>query len=235
MWQPRSGWRLWIWVTIGLFVILWLYLVLQATVFSQEVVPEKPVTLPAYSVADFQEPSFRIQTEIGGRSQVLLYRLDDPTDTMIATVSALRLVDIFANQTALGRCCGKRALSVGRKQPRNKLFYHNPRIACAAYTAYILRGCGRKGGSYSASVQYAQLRKRGAKIVAARISTRYGPYFSYLKPGDALFFHKPGGRIGHVEFYVGGGKTSGTSSSAGRVAIRKVGNRGFSLMSVLRI
>jgi cell wall-associated NlpC family hydrolase len=127
-------------------------------------------------------------------------------------------------------------LTTGRRQPRNRLFYRpNPRIACAAYTAYILRHCGRGGGSYSATAQYGQLRRWGGKLVATKMSTRYTPYFKYLKAGDFIFFHKAGGRIGHVEIYVGNGRVSGTSSSAGRVGIRRMGNRGFRLASVVRI
>lgn len=193
------------------------------------------MTVPGYPVGEFREAPQRILTTVSGQESVLLYRLDDPTHTLTAPIVALKLVSPAARQTQLGRCAGPTALKVGRGRPRNRQFYRNPRIACAAYTAFILRRCGRPGGSFSASTQYAQLRRRGATIVATKMSTRYGPYFSYLKSGDFLFFHKGGGRIGHLEIYVGNGQTSGTSSSEGRVAIRKVGNRGFRLMSVLRI
>ena len=196
---------------------------------------DETITVPGYPVGEFREPRQRVLKTVEGQEILLLTRLDDPRQTLEVPVAALRLVQPMAKQTKVGVCCGKTARRVGAGRPRNRLFYRNPRIACAAYTAYILRHCGRPGGSFSASAQYAQLRKRGAKLVATKMSTRYTPYFRYLRAGDFLFFHKRGGRIGHEEIYGGNGLTSGTSSSEGRVGIRRIGNRGFAVVTVLRV
>lgn len=230
---------LWLWL-VGLLLLLgWLWIVLKATVFRAGAAVPKPkevwMTVPGYPVGEFKEPPVAILTQVNGKTTIRLKRLDDPTQTLEAPVEALKLVDIFSRQTKLGICTGKTALRIGKTRPRNRRYYFNARIACAAYTAAILRHCGRPGGSFSASAQYAQLRRRGAKVVSTKMSTRYNPYQAYLKSGDFIFYHKAGGRIGHVEIYVGSGKVSGTSSSAGYVAIRRIGNRGFARCSVLRL
>lgn len=197
---------------------------------------ESPV-VPAYTVADefgsFSEPEAPVLTTFTGKNRVRLAHLWESGREIEVPVVWLRLVNPSTLQSAWGSCVGRTAKRVGRKQPRNRLFYRNPRIACAAYTAYIHRQCKHPGFSYSATAQYGQLRKRGWRLVASRVSTRYAPYFRFYRPGDQIFFHK-GSRFGHTEQYVGNGLTSGTSSSEGRVAIRRVGNRGFRLMTVLR-
>lgn len=196
---------------------------------------DRSISVPGFPVGKFAEGPQRILTLIDGQDTLLLTRLDDPSITLEVPVAALRLVAPNAKRTGTGLCAGNKAYSIGLKGTRNRAFYKNPRVACAAFTAFCYRHCGRAGLSFSASQQYAQVRKRGGRLVASRVSTRYAPYFRYYQKGDLLFFHKGGGRIGHVEICVGGGWTVGTSSSAGRVGRRRIGNRGFSLMSVVRM
>lgn len=217
-------------MALALAVIVWL--LVRTPAHGAEA---QTVTLPGYAVGEFREPAVTILRAIDGRRVLSLRSLVPGLPPIEAPVEALRLVQTKAVRTKIGSCCGSHALAVGRKQPRNSLFYRRPRIACAAYTAYIGRHCGRAGLSYSASAQYAQLRRRGGQLVAAKMSTRYIPYLRYLKSGDFIYFHKGGGRIGHTEIYVGNGLVSGTSSSAGRVGIRRLGNRGFALCSVIRL
>ena len=204
--------------------------------FNLEDDDDQTITVPGYPVGEFREPRTRIYTRLDGQEQVLLEHFFVPGKALEVPVKELRLVNPRAKQSKRGTCAGVFARNVARRMPRNSRFLPRaPRIACSAFTSYILKSCGLKGMSYAVNGQYAQLRRRGAKIVASRMSTRYTPYFRYLKSGDLLFFHKRGGRMGHEEIYVGNGLTAGTSSSMLRVGIRRVGNRGFSTMTVLRI
>lgn len=208
--------------------MLWAHLVLLATTASGP-------RLPEFRVGEWVEPPARAQAALAGQVTVLWESLLGDGSRQEIPVAALRILNAQAKTSARGRCCGAWALTVGRQRPRNRNYYRNPRIACAAYTSAILRHCGRPGASFSATAQYGQLRRWGGVLVSSRASTRYVRHLQILKPGDFLFFHKGRGRIGHVEIYVGRGLCSGTSSSEGRVAIRRVGNRGFRLMSVVRI
>ncbi len=192
------------------------------------------VTEPAYAVGEFQEPEAEIQTTIDGKETIRLQSQVPGLPPIEVPVTALKLVAARAVQTKVGKCAGSKAYQIGQRGTRNRAFYRNPRVACAAFTAFCFRHCGRRGLSFSATQQYAQVRRRGGKLVAARVSTRYAPYYPYYRRGDLLFFHK-GRRMGHVEISVGGGWTVGTSSSAGRVGRRRVGNRGFARMSVVRM
>lgn len=201
----------------------------------QETMGNETITTPGYPVGEFQEGPQRILKTIDGQDTLLLQRWDDPSKTLEVPVEALRLVAPNAKRTHVGLCAGNKAATIGARGTRNRAFYRNPRVACAAFTAFCFRHCGRRGLSFSASQQYAQVRKRGGRLVASRVSTRYAPYFKYYQQGDLLFFHKGRGRIGHVEICVANGWTVGTSSSAGRVGRRRIGNRGFSQMSVVRL
>lgn len=214
----------------------------------------QPTILQSYTVGDehgsFTEPPVAIVQTLGGQETVTLsslladtpaeYRKDEQGSLLpipppiVVPVTELRMVQPFAKRTKRGNCCGSYALQLGRRMPRNSTFYHNPRVACAAYTAAVLRHCGRPGASFSATAQYGQLRRWGGKLVATRMSTSYLPYLKYLQAGDYIYFHK-GSRFGHTEVYVGKGLVSGTSSSQGRVAIRRLSKRGFKQCSVVRL
>lgn len=204
---------------------------------SQEQEKEGPVIIPGFVVGDgeFIEPPVSIATTIDGKDAVLLRHQWLPEKEMEVPVTELKLVSRNAKQTAIGVCAGKRAERQGNLRTRNRAFLRQWRVACAAFTGFCCRPCGRPGMSYVAHTQYSQLRKRGAKLVASKASTKYAPYYPYFRKGDYLFFWKSSNRIGHVEVSMGGGWTVGTSSSAGYVARRRVGNRGFRTFSVVRL
>ncbi len=225
------------WFTIVVLVVV---LILIARVYGSAGRPgrgssDERSRIPGYPAGEFREPASAIYTSLDGQEVLLLPHLWAPGKTLEAPVVALRLVNPRAPVTARGRCGGRTATSVARKMPRNRRFLPSaPRKACSAFTSYVLRTCGMRGLSFAVNTQYAQVRRRGGKVVASRVSTRYAPYFAFYKPGDLLFFHR-GKRLGHEEIYVGNGLTAGTSSSMLRVAIRRVGNRGFAYMSVVRL
>lgn len=198
---------------------------------------EQEPRVPAFTVGgtEFTEPEARVATQIDGKETITLHHLWLPGKEITVPVTELSLVSRNAKQTAIGVCAGKRAERQGNLRTRNKVFLRRWRVACAAFTGFCCRPCGRPGMSFVAHTQYTQLRKRGAKLVASKVSTRYAPFYPYFKRGDYLFFWKSGSRIGHVEVSMGGGWTVGTSSSAGYVARRRTGNRGFSRMSVVRL
>ncbi len=191
------------------------------------------ITLPGYPVGEFVEPPPRILTILDGRRTVTLQHLLHQWPDITAPVGALRLVNPRAPQTNFGRRVGAIALKLGIQGIRNGRFYRRPRIACAAFVSYVLRKAGRPGYSFAVNTLYAQVRRKHGILVASRVSTRYTPFYQWYRPGDLLFFHR-GRRLGHVEIYIGGGNTVGTSSSALRLGVRRVGNRGFSQMSVVR-
>jgi hypothetical protein len=194
------------------------------------------MTVPGYPVGEFFEPPQQILRTWQGKTTMRLKSLVPGRPDIFAPVEALRLVNPRARHSRLGTRVGLTARRVASSMPRNSRFLPSaPRVACAAFTSYILVKSGGKRHSYAVNVAYPQLRRRGGKIVASRVSTRYAPYYQWYKPGDFLFFHKRGNRLGHQEIYVGGGLTAGTSSSMLRVGIRRVGNRGFKLMTVLRL
>ena len=192
--------------------------------------------VPAFTVqGGFVEPEATILTHIDGRETVTLHHQWLPGKQITVPVTELKLIAPKAPQTHVGKCAGARAAKQGALRTRNKVFLRQWRVACAAFSAFCARPCGRKGLSYVAHTQYQQLRKRGGKLVISKGSTRNIAYHGYLKQGDYLFFWKSGSRIGHVEVAVGGGWTVGTSSSAGYVARRRIANRGFSRYSVVRL
>lgn len=194
-------------------------------------------SVPSFTVqGGFVEPEAPILTAIDGRETVTLQHQWLPGKEITVPVAELRLIAPKATQTHVGKCAGNQAARQGNARTRNRAFLPSaPRIACAAFTAYCARKCGRPGLSFGAHAQYSQLRKRGGKLVISRGSTRHIPFYARLKKGDYLFFWKSGSRIGHVEIAVGGGWTVGTSSSAGYVARRRIGNRGFARYSVVRL
>jgi hypothetical protein len=201
---------------------------------SAKQVDKERAVVPSFTVGgtDFTEPAAPIVTSIDGKDTITL-RL--PRKEVTIPIRELKLVAPKALQTKLGVCAGKHAVIQGNARTRNRAFYRNPRIACAAFTAYCARKCGRPGLSFGAHAQYSQLRRRGGRLVASKASTRYAPWYPYWRRGDYLFFWKSRNRIGHCEISVGGGWTVGTSSSAGYVARRRTGNRGFARMSVVRL
>ena len=218
-------------------LIVWLYIVLIATVFRADAATPMAatVTQPGYAVGEFREPPMRILTRLQGRETIRLQHLWVPGKSIMVPVEELKLVAPNAKVTNLGKCVGKQAVRQGNARTRNRVFLRQWRVACAAFTAFCMRHCGRPGGSFAVRTQYAQVRKRGARIIASKVSTKYAPWYPFYRPGDLLFFHKSGGRMGHMEISIGGGWTVGTSSSAGYVARRRVGNRGFTRMSVVRL
>jgi hypothetical protein len=195
----------------------------------------KALRLPGFMIGEFKEPSYRILTEIDDQTQILLQHLIDPSQTMEVPVVLLRLVSPYAKQSKLGAKVGVTACATAKRNVSNRLFYRNPRIACAAFTSAMFRKHGVRGLSFAVNTQYPQLRKRGGKLVAVYTSTRYVGFFKHYRRGDLIFFHRSRNRFGHLEFYCGGGMVGGTSSSVGRVGIRRIGNRGFSHMTVLRL
>lgn len=160
--------------------------------------------------------------------------LTEPGIYLDIPIEALRLINPYARQTALGVRIGSFARIYGKQRPSNRQFYHNSRIACAAYVSYVLRKAGWKHGSNGATALYGLTRKYGGRLVGTNISTRHVRFYPYLQAGDCIFFIQ-GGRIRHTEIYIGGGLCSGTSSSMGRVGIRAIGNRGFRAFSVVRL
>lgn len=187
-----------------------------------------------YAVGGFHEPPAIILQQIDGQTQIRLESLLYPGIYVEAPVAALGLVAPKAPQTNFGRRVAVIALRAGVQGLPNRRFYRRPRIACAAFVSWVLKKAGRSGYSLAVNPMYAQVRRRHGVLVAARVSTRYTPYLRYYKPGDLLFFHR-GNRLGHVEIYVGGGNTVGTSSSALRLGVRRIGNRGFATMSIVRV
>lgn len=198
---------------------------------------EVPMSAQGVSAKEAAEdkPEAPILQSINGQETITIRHQWLAGQEMTVPVSELRLVSPNAKQTAIGVCAGKRAARQGNLRTRNRVFLRTWRVACAAFTGFCVRPCGRPGLSFVAHTQYQQLLKRGGKLVASKASTRYAPFYPYFKKGDYLFFWKSGRRIGHCEVCVGGGWTVGTSSSAGYVARRRVGNRGFRTMSVVRL
>lgn len=195
---------------------------------------EKKRYLPAYVAGGYVEPVHGILTTLDGRETITLSHLLHQWPDITVPVVELRLVNPGARQTNRGRLVGAIALRLGIQGIPNRRYYYKPRIACAAFVSYVMRRAGdRRPYSYAVNTFYPQIRRRGGVLVAARVSTRYTPYYRHLKPGDLIFFHR-GRRFGHLEIFVGGGKTVGTSSSALRLGVRAIGNRGFRAMSVVR-
>lgn len=190
--------------------------------------------ISGYAVGPYREPEQMILRELDGETRLLLESINNPLHYLDAPVTAMRLVNPKAPQTNLGRKMAAIALREGVQGLPNGRFYSHPRIACASFVSSVMRRAGRSGGSAAVNTLYAQVRKRHSVLVATRVSTRYTPYYRWYMPGDLLFFHR-GSRLGHVEIYVGGGNTVGTSSSRLRLGVRRVGNRGFAYMSVVRI
>lgn len=191
---------------------------------------------PAYTVAGvLEQPS--ILFSIDGEERVHLPHLIEPEQSIEALIVALKLVQPYARRSKLGSSVGYFARRTAARGPANRRFLpSNPGRACAAFVDYCFKPYTRQRYSYAVNTMYPQMRKRGGRLVAARVSTRYAPYFKYYQAGDILFFHKSGGsRLGHVEIYVGKGLTAGTSTSERRVGIRRVGNRGFRWMTVIRM
>ncbi len=160
--------------------------------------------------------------------------LTDPGVYLDIPLSELRLVHPYARQSALGVRIGALARVYGRQRPANRRFWRNGRIACAAFVSYVLKKAGWRHGSPSVRALYGQTRRYGGRVVAVRVSTRHTAWFPLYKAGDLIFFHR-GGRLGHVEIYLGGGLVAGTSSSVGRVGIRRISARGFSQMTIIRL
>ncbi len=193
-------------------------------------------TVPAFTVlGGFVEPEVPIITRINGKETVTLAHQWLPGKTLTVPVSDLKLITTTAKQTKVGVCAGNQAARQGDLRTRNRVFLRQWRVACAAFTGFCARRCGRPGLSFVAHTQYTQLRKKGGKLIASKVSTKYAPYYPSFKKGDYLFFWKSGGRIGHCEICVGGGWTVGTSSSMGYVARRRIANRGFRTFSVVRL
>jgi NlpC/P60 family len=204
-------------------------------------VPPASATTPGAVVMPVPEPGHPVELRIPAgpdglqRAEVRLQSLLYPWLRSWIPVRALGLVNPRAKQTLRGVHLASVANREGRRGRPNRRFYSRPRIACAAFVSWCLRQVGWRWTSNSAQGLYNLLRAHGGKLVAAKVSTRYTPFFSYMKAGDVIAFWKGSRRIGHVEIYIGGGMTVGTSSSALHVGIRRVGNRGFARMSVIRI
>lgn len=181
-----------------------------------------------------EQLQYRVSIAHPGEIEVRLQSLVYPWISEWVPVKALGLVNPKAKQTLRGVHLASIANREGRLGLPNRRFYSRPRIACAAFVSWCLRQVGWRWTSNSAQGLYNLLRKHGGKLVAKNVSTRYTPYFVYFKAGDVLAFSR-GGRIRHVEVYIGAGMTVGTSSSALHVGIRRVGNRGYSRMDVIRI
>lgn len=230
-------WWLALRILLAVLVIAALYGILTATVFRAEAAPARPATMtvPGYAVGEFHEPPQHILTRINGRETIRLKHLWLKGKSIEVPVTELKLVSPTTKTTTFGNCVGNQAVRQGNARTRNRIFLRQWRVACAAFCAYCQRHCGRTGMSFAVRTQYAQVRKRGARIIASKVSTKYAPYYKWFKKGDLFFFHKAGGLMGHMEICIGGGWTVGTSSSAGYVAKRRVGNRGFKLMSVIRL
>lgn len=224
-----------VWGTAAILVVLFVWLMsLLAPAHSAPAA--RVQSIPGYPVGEFTEPPTQILTTLDGQEMVTLQHLLHEWPDLIVPVTELRLVNPTAKQSRLGARVGVVARRVAARMPSNRRFLPSaPRVACAAFTSYILKQAGGKPHSYAVNTAYPQLRKRGGKIIASRVSTRYVAYYKWYKPGDFLFFHKGGNRLGHQEIYVGNGMTAGTSSSMLRVGIRRVGNRGYDLMTVMRI
>ncbi len=219
----------WLSVAIALWILTFLA---SRGALSAPVSPPR-VYLPGYTVGDFVEYPQPIRATMDGRATVRLRGFWTKGE-IVAPVEALRLVNPNARQTNRGRLVGAIALKLGIQGIPNRRYYSHPRIACAAFVSYVMRKAGSPGYPFGVNAFYARIRNRGGVLVAARVSTRYTPYYQYLRQGDLIFYHR-GRRLGHLEVYVGGGKTVGTSSSALRLGVRRIGNRGFSWMSVIRV
>ena len=201
-------------------------------------VPVLPITAPVLvpeTLAGIQQIQTDEQAPIIRQGERLhIESLTEPGVYMDVPLEALRLVHPYARQSLFGMLVGQLARKYGKQQPSNRMFYRHPRIACAAYVTYVLRKAGWKHGSNGATALYGLTRKYGGRLVGTSISTKYVKYLAFLQSGDLIFFIQ-GGRIRHVEMFVGAGLTSGTSSSMGRVGIRGIGNRGFRLATVVRM
>lgn len=195
----------------------------------------RSVYLPGFEVGEFFEPPHAIRTTMDDKKTVRLRGFWTRQEIEVL-VEALRLVNPNAKQTNRGRLVGAIALRLGIQGMPNRRFYYRPRIACAAFVSYVMKRAGeRRGFSFAVNTFYPQIRKRGGVLVASRVSTRYAPFYRYLRQGDLVFYHYPGrARMGHMEIFVGGGKTVGTSSSALRLGVRRIGNRGYAVMSIIR-
>lgn len=222
--------------------ILWLATGASHAQFTLENEGSVTVRAPGYRVGEAREPAHDEYLILDGEEILLLRHLLYPQQALEAPVRELKLVQPYARQTILGVRVGNTAYQTARRVPRNSLFYRNPRVACAAFVSAMFKRHGVRGYSFAVNTFYTQVRAKknrsgrgGGRLVASRVSTRYTPYFPFFKAGDLLFFHKGGRRLGHMEIYVGRGLTAGTSSSEGRVAVRRVGNRGYRLMSVVRV
>jgi hypothetical protein len=226
-----------LWLTFGCLSVLVIWIVYVSCCLPAHSAPAAKVeSVPAFTVeGGFVEPEVEIETQINGKETVTLQHQWLPGKEITVPVTELRFVSRAAKQTHIGVCAGKRAARQGDLRTRNRVFLKQWKVACAAFTAFCCRPCGRSGLSFSAHQQYNQLRKRGGKLVISKGSTRSIAYHNVLRRGDYLFFWKSGSRIGHVEIAMGGGWTVGTSSSAGYVARRRIANRGFRTYSVVRL
>ena len=224
-----------VWGTAAILIVLfvWIY---QLVTPAESAAAARVQTIRGYRVGEFTEPPATILATLDGKERITLQHLLHEWPDLIVPVTELRLVNPKAKQSKLGARVGVVARRVAARMPSNRKFLpRSPRVACAAFVSYVIKTAGGKPISYAVNTAYPQLRKRGGKIVASRVSTRYVAYMKHYRPGDVLFFHKGGNRLGHMEVYVGNGMTAGTSSSMLRVAIRRTGNRGYALMTVLRI
>lgn len=215
-------------MALALAVIVWLLVRTPAHAAGAQT-----VTLPGYAVGEFHEPPVVILRTINGREKVSLQHLLHQWPDLIVEVKELRLVNTKRRQSNYGRRIAAIALKLGIQGIPNRRYFSHPRIACAAFVSYVMVKAGGRRFSYAVNTLYPQVRKRGGTLIATRVSTRYTPYYRYLAGGDLIFYHR-GRRLGHVEIFVGGGKTVGTSSSKLRLGVRGIGNRGFAYMSVLR-
>lgn len=261
-WNERLNWVAIVWgLALAALFAVCAYAILMATLPPKEnerakAKVEPPITIlqAGYTVGEetdgspFQEPPMAILRLWKGSETVTLRDLleqtpqafregEVPHPPITVPVEALRLVNPKARQTILGVRVGNTAYKTALGKPRNSKYYRpNPRVACAAFVSAMFKANGVRGLSFAVNTLYPQLRKRGGKVVVSRMPTRYSREINYLKAGDILFFHhRRGSRLAHTEVYVGRGLTAGTSSSVGRVAVRKVGNRGFTQVTAIRV
>jgi hypothetical protein len=196
---------------------------------------EAPIYSTPFLIEDFVEPRHRILREVDDQTVLLLEHLWLPGVAMETPVEALGLVSPYAKQSRLGSRMGATACATARRGYPNRLYYRpNPRVACAAFVSAMFKKHGVRGYSFAVNTFYPQVRRRGGRLVATYVSTRYHPFFRFYRTGDLIFFHRTRGRFGHLEVYCHSGLTAGTSSSVGRVGVRRMGNRGYTRMSVVR-
>ncbi len=194
-----------------------------------------PLKITGYQAGEFQEPPKSILQQINGKETIRLKSLLYPGKSIEVPVRELKLVAPKAKQTNFGRLVGAIALKDGIRGLPNKRYFSHPRIACAAFVSSVFRRAGRPGYSFAVNTFYAQERKHHGVLIASRVSTKYAPWYQWYKSGDEIYYYYNGGsRFAHMEVYVGGGKSSGTSSSKLHLAVRPIGNRGFRLMNVVR-